>query len=161
MHLTPEQFGWFAAIAIHDTSSVVGAATEFDPASVAIAVTAKLTRALWIIPLMLATGFWLRLKAKKSDSQKPGKMNIPWFIAIFVLASVLHAILPDMPSVYSFSSEFGKVAMKIAIFLTGAQLTRQIVKAVGPRAMAVAVMLWLVLSASTLSWLTFDHVMEQ
>lgn len=153
--LTPEQFGWFAAIAIHDTSSVVGAATEFHPDSVAVAVTAKLTRALWIIPMLLVTASVLRFK-NRGQSKAGGKTNVPWFIGVFVLAVILHELLPDMPSTYKASDLLGRSVMKIAIFTTGAQLTREVVKSVGPKAMGMAVSLWVLMSAGALMWI-FNH----
>lgn len=151
LHMTPEQFGWFAAIAIHDTSSVVGAATEFHPDSVPIAVTAKLTRALWIIPMILVTALIVKWKAR-GTAEPHGKITIPWFIGVFVLAVILHGVLPDMPNAYHASDVIGKAALKMAIFLIGTQMTRQTLKTVGPKAMGMAVTLWFCLSVVTLYW---------
>lgn len=151
LHMTPEQFGWFAAIAIHDTSSVVGAAAEFHPDSVPIAVTAKLTRALWIIPMILVTAVIIRLDAR-NKSEPHGKITIPWFIGVFVIAVVLHGVLPSMPPAYTAADAIGKAALKMAIFVIGTQLTRQTLKTVGPKAMGMAVTLWVCLSVVTLYW---------
>jgi uncharacterized integral membrane protein (TIGR00698 family) len=153
LQLTPEQFGWFAAIAIHDTSSVVGAAQEFSPESVAIAVTAKLTRALWIIPLIVVTASIIKWKSSRDTSVKSGSVKFPAFIGYFIIAIVIHALVPFPTTWFDGAAAVGKVAMKIAILLTGAQLTRQIVKSVGPRAMAVAVILWVALGGLTLFWI--------
>lgn len=151
LHMTPDQFGWFAAIAIHDTSSVVGAATEFHPDSVAVAVTGKLTRALWIIPMILVTAVVMRLDAR-NKAEPHGKIAIPWFIGVFVIAVVLHGLLPSMPLAYTVSDAIGKGALKMAIFVIGTQLTRQTLRAVGPKAMAMAVTLWFCLAGSALVW---------
>lgn len=151
LQLSPEQFGWFSAIAIHDTSSVVGAATEFHPDAVPIAVTGKLTRALWIIPMVLITALAMRWKHRQSD-QANGKIQWPWFIGVFVLAVILHAALPPLPELYKTTETLGKAVLKMAIFAIGAQLTRQTIRAVGPRAMALGVILWLIMSTITLAW---------
>lgn len=153
VHMTPEQFGWFSAIAIHDTSSVVGAAAEFHPDSVPIAVTAKLTRALWIIPMILVTAVIVRLDAR-NKSEPHGKISIPWFIGVFVIAVILHGVLPPMPEVYAASDFIGKAALKMAIFVIGTQLTRQTIRTVGPKAMGMAIALWFCLSVVTFYWVT-------
>ena len=149
LSLTPEQFGWWAAIAIHDTSSVVGAAAQFHPDSVAVAVTTKLTRALWIVPMVFGTSFLLRMKG---EGQQKGKASVPLFILLFVLAVVVHATLPDMPNLYSAINVAGKSILKLAIFLIGAQLTREMLRSVGARALALGVILWLAMSVSVLGW---------
>lgn len=157
LNLSPEQFGWFAAIAIHDTSSVVGAATEFHLDSVPIAVTAKLTRALWIIPMILAVAAIMQLGGQ-NKSEPRGKIQVPWFIGVFVLAVILHGLLPDLPQAYSSAELIGRAALKVAIFITGTQLTRQTVKAMGAKAMLMAVALWFILSLVTLMWVTQHFV---
>ena len=149
LSLTPEQFGWWAAIAIHDTSSVVGAAAQFHPDSVAVAVTTKLTRALWIVPMVFGTSFVMKWRGDKSGN---GKATIPVFIFLFVAAVIIHALLPEMPAVYAVINSLGKAVLKVAIFLIGAQLTRGMLKGVGLRAMTLGVVLWFVMAVSVLSW---------
>ena len=151
-HLSPEQFGWFAAIAIHDTSSVVGAAAEFHSDSVPIAVTAKLTRALWIIPMILIAAAIMKWRHRNTLEPK-SKIQIPWFIGLFVLATVIHGLLPAMPEVFKGAELFGKSVLKMAIFIIGTQLTRATIRAVGPKAMALGVILWVLMSTLTLTWL--------
>ena len=148
-NLTPEQFGWWAAIAIHDTSSVVGAATQFHPDSVAVAITTKLTRALWIVPMVFGTSLFLKINGKSQG----GRASVPLFIILFVLAVVLHALLPDMPMVYDAINTLGKSILKVAIFLIGAQLTRDMLRNVGARALAMGVILWFSMTTSILLWL--------
>jgi len=148
-NLSPEQFGWWAAIAIHDTSSVVGAASQYHTDSIAIAVTTKLTRALWIIPLVLCTSFLLKWRGKKTSDQKA---KVPAFIFLFLLAVVIHALLPDMPIAYQWIGIAGQSMLKVAIFLIGAQLTRPIVRNVGGSALALGIALWLIMSVGVLVW---------
>jgi uncharacterized integral membrane protein (TIGR00698 family) len=148
-NLTPEQFGLWAAIAIHDTSSVVGAATQFHPDSVAVAITTKLTRALWIVPMVFGTSLFLKMNGKGQG----GRAAVPLFIVLFVLAVVLHALLPDMPMVYDVVNTLGKAILKVAIFLIGAQLTREMLRNVGARALGMGVVLWFSMTTSILIWL--------
>ena len=147
--LTPEQFGWWAAIAIHDTSSVVGAAAQFHPESVAVAITTKLTRALWIVPMVFGTSFVMKWRGDKTGN---GKATVPLFIFLFVAAVILHAVLPEMPEVYGGINAVGKAILKIAIFLIGAQLTRSMLRSVGARSLALGVILWFVMAVSVLGW---------
>jgi uncharacterized integral membrane protein (TIGR00698 family) len=147
--LTPEQFGWWAAIAIHDTSSVVGAAAQFHPDSVAVAITTKLTRALWIVPMVFGTSFVMKWRGDKTGN---GKATVPLFIFLFVAAVILHAVLPEMPEVYGGINAVGKAILKIAIFLIGAQLTRSMLRSVGARSLALGVILWFVMAVSVLGW---------
>jgi uncharacterized integral membrane protein (TIGR00698 family) len=149
LDLTPEQFGWWAAIAIHDTSSVVGAAAQFHPDSVAVAVTTKLTRALWIVPMVFGTSVFLKM----NGSSVNGKAKVPLFILLFVLAVFLHAFLPEMPAVYEVVNILGKAILKVAIFLIGAQLTRQMLRKVGAKAFGLGVVLWISMSAGVLIWI--------
>lgn len=150
-NLTPEQFGMWAAIAIHDTSSVVGAATQFHPDSITVAVTTKLTRALWIVPLVFGASLLLRMRGNPSH----GKASVPLFIFLFVLAVVLHAFLPDMPTVYDWINTLGKAILKVAIFLIGAQLSRDMLRSVGTKALAMGVVLWLSMSGGILFWIKY------
>ncbi len=148
-HLNPEQFGIWAAIAIHDTSSVVGAAAQFHPDSVAIAVTTKLTRALWIVPMVFAAAYVMRARRPDADNVKP---KIPLFILLFVVAVMAHALLPDMPGAYRAIDAAGKATLRVAIFLIGAQLSRSMIKTVGGRALTMGVILWLVMGGGSLLW---------
>ena len=91
MHLSQSQFGLWAALAIHDTSSVVGAAAKYGAVALAIGTTVKLARALWIVPLTLGTA-----AVKRSRGSATGaKIQWPWFIALFVLAAVLNSVVPS------------------------------------------------------------------
>jgi len=136
--MTPEAFGRFAAIAIHDTSSVVGAATRFADASVPIAVTIKLTRALWILPV--SVGFALLVRARKPG--KKAKVSVPWFILAFAAAVIFRALVPGPVVVYDAFGMAGKAGLNGAIFLISAQMSRKALARVGWRPLAMGVSLW-------------------
>jgi uncharacterized integral membrane protein (TIGR00698 family) len=147
-HLSAEQFGYFAAIGIHDTSSVVGAAAQFDPASLATAVTVKLARALWIIPLMFATAGFLKFRSK--NQAQSSQITIPWFIFIYLLAVVFHYYLPGLVTLYEGADAVGKAGLKGAIFFIGAQMTRKAIHQVGKKALLMGIILWALAALSIL-----------
>lgn len=133
--MTQEQFGMWAAIAIHDTSSVVGAGAAYGEKALEIATMVKLTRALWIIPLTIVTMFIFK--------QKGGKINIPWFIFFFILAMVANTFLA-IPEMISTSLVWGaKKGLTVTLFLIGAGLSRKVIKQVGIRPMVQGVILWI------------------
>ncbi len=148
LSMTPRAFGFLAAVAIHDTSSVVGAATKFSEVSVPIAVTIKLTRALWIIPLTLGFAWLHRGKGK-------GKATIPWFIPFFVAAVGFRAVFPALVPFYSACGFAGKAGLNGAIFLISSQMSRAAIRRVGARPLGLAVCLWMVVIASTFGALHF------
>lgn len=133
--MTQEQFGMWAAIAIHDTSSVVGAGAAYGEKALEIATMVKLTRALWIIPLTIATMFIFK--------QKGAKINIPWFIFFFILAMVANTFL-SIPGIVSTSLVWAaKKGLTVTLFLIGAGLSRKVIKQVGVRPMIQGVILWI------------------
>lgn len=138
-HLTQHQFGIWAAIAIHDTSSVVGAAAKYGAEALQIATTVKLTRALWIVPLTLGTAF--------AFSRKSARIAIPWFILWFVVASVIRTYI-DVP--FDFILRAARIGLTVTLFLIGAGLSRKSIASVGTRPLLLGVMLWVVISAISL-----------
>lgn len=140
--LTQKQFGMWAAIAIHDTSSVVGAASAFGAEALQIATTVKLARALWIVPLTLATGLAFRRHAVR--------VAVPWFILLFLVASVLRTLIPAPPGVWELLTGAARAGLKATLFLIGASLSRRVLAAVGPRALLLGVVLWAVISVAGL-----------
>lgn len=145
--LTQHQFGLWSAIAIHDTSSVVGAASAYGEEALRVATTVKLTRALWIIPLTFATSFIFK---SKSD-----KVYIPWFILFFILAMVLNSVF-TLPA--TLTSEIVLVARKgltLSLFFIGASLTRSVLRNVGVRPMVQGVFLWICISMVSLVYIVF------
>ena len=132
-------FGVWAAMAIHDTSSVVGAASSYGEEALKIGTTVKLTRALWILPLALIAGFALKSK---------GQAKFPWFLLGFIAAAVLASVLPDERWLWGY--EAGRRVLVVTIFLVGCGLTRDVVKRAGPRPMLLGVTLWIIVSVASL-----------
>jgi uncharacterized integral membrane protein (TIGR00698 family) len=140
--MTQQQFGTWAAIAIHDTSSVVGAGEAYGEEALQIATLIKLTRALWIIPLAIATMFIFR--------DKTAKISIPWFIFIFVLAMVVNTYV-TLPAWFVSSMVWiAKRGMVVTLFLIGASLSIASIRSVGVKPLLQAVLLWVVISVSSL-----------
>ncbi len=148
-------FGYFAAIAIHDTSSVVGAAARFSEASLSTATTIKLTRALWILPITVVLGLWM---GRKSEGKKPSflsavKAGLPWFIPAFVAVVALKAMVPadnsSAKELFAILNRLGRSGMTMAIFLIGAQMSRAALKKAGARPLWMGVLLWITIIVMT------------
>ncbi|CAK7083525.1 MAG: hypothetical protein PARBA_03681 [Parabacteroides sp.] len=140
--MTQEQFGMWAAIAIHDTSSVVGAGAAYGEKALEIATMVKLTRALWIIPITIVTMFLFK--------QKGAKISIPWFIFFFILAMVANTFL-SIPGVVSSSLVWtAKKGLTVTLFLIGSGLSRKVIKHVGVRPMVQGVVLWIFIGLMSL-----------
>lgn len=142
LDMTQQQFGTWAAIAIHDTSSVVGAGESYGEVALQTATLIKLTRALWIIPLAFATMFIFR--------DKTAKISIPWFIFIFVLAMVVNTYVPLPEWFISIMVWIAKRGMVLTLFFIGASLSLASIKQVGVKPLLQAVLLWIVISVSSL-----------
>jgi uncharacterized integral membrane protein (TIGR00698 family) len=148
--LTQNQFGVWSAIAIHDTSSVVGAANAYGAEALATAATVKLARALWIAPIALFFAFVYRDRSTGDDHRS--KIAMPWFIVLFLLATVFRTYAPAsiFPSVFDGIVNLAKAGMIVTLFLIGASLSRKTLKSVGARPMIQGVLLWLVISTISL-----------
>lgn len=149
LHLTETQFGLWAALAIHDTSSVVGAGAKYGPLALQVGTTVKLARALWIVPLALGTAALTKSKAK---------VRLPWFILYFVLAAVIATYLPryvaqSIPLLADLN-RIGRAALTVVLFLIGTGITRNTLKEVGVRPMVQGVSLWIVVASLSL-WAIF------
>ncbi|HEV2575846.1 MAG TPA: putative sulfate exporter family transporter [Acidobacteriaceae bacterium] len=150
LHLTQTQFGLWSALAIHDTSSVVGAAAKYGSQALAVGTTVKLARALWIIPVALVTAMiFSRKRAKRADGKKV-KIQIPWFIGLFVLAAVARTYLPQLAALFAKLNGLGKSGLTVVLFLIGAGLSRETIKRVGVRPMVQGVALWVVIATCSL-----------
>ena len=139
--LTQPQFGLWAALAIHDTSSVVGAGMKYGPIALIVGTTVKLVRALWIVPLTIFTAAWLRSRAKTAW---------PWFIGLFVLAAWLHSVCPAGAGAFRGIAAAARCGFTLTLFLIGAGLSWEGLKRVGWRPLAQAVALWVMIAATTL-----------
>ena len=148
MGLTQQQFGTWAAIAIHDTSSVVGAGAAYGEEALQVATTIKLTRALWIIPLALITSVIFKNESKK--------ISIPWFILWFVVAILINTYLLDSaPMVGKIISGIARKGLIITMFFIGASLSTDVLKAVGIKSLIQGVLLWIVISVSSLLYILY------
>ncbi len=135
-HLSQETFGFWSAIAIHDTSSVVGAGASYGPKALEIATAVKLTRALWIIPLSIAIALF-------NKDNKKGKLTIPWFIALFVVAILVAHFIPNWQTTFTHLSWLGKRGMVVALLLIGSNISIAEAKQAGTRSFLLGIMLWL------------------
>lgn len=142
--LTQNQFGIWSAIAIHDTSSVVGASAAYGPEALIIATTVKLARALWIAPVALLFAFIYR----NQRAEGKATIAIPWFIVLFLAATAIRTYAPATipPSLYDSLVNVAKTGMTITLFLIGASLTRATLQKFGYWALLQGVILWLVIS---------------
>ncbi|HLW53964.1 MAG TPA: putative sulfate exporter family transporter [Candidatus Angelobacter sp.] len=143
LHLSQQQFGLWSAIAIHDTSSVVGAASRYGAAALVIATTVKLARALWIVPLSLGTA-----AVRKSES----RVQWPWFIGLFCVAALLNTYLPQYSGVSQSLNHLGRLGLTATLFLIGSGISRPTLKEVGWRPLLQGILLWIVVAVSSL-WL--------
>lgn len=144
-NMSQESFGYWSAIAIHDTSSVVGAGAEYGKEALQVAATVKLARTLWIIPLSL-----LVLLLNRKNNQGKGKIKIPWFILYFVIAILIAGFIPVLQPAYSVLSYIGKRGMVLALFMIGSGFNFADLKIVGVRPFLLGVFLWIIISVSTL-----------
>jgi len=140
--LSQQQFGTWAAIAIHDTSSVVGAGAAYGEEALQVATTIKLTRALWIFPLALASIWVFRSKGKK--------IAIPWFILFFILAMVANTYLPIPETITKWVVVLARKALSVTLFLIGCGLSLGAIKKVGAGPLILGVCLWIIISVVTL-----------
>jgi len=141
LHLSQSQFGLWSALAIHDTSSVVGAASRYGNEALLVATTVKLARALWIVPLALATA-----AVKRSRS----KIQIPWFIFLFCLAAVINTYGPQEPRLSEMFFRLGRLGLTVTLFLIGTGISRRTLEEVGWRPLAQGVLLWILVGVTSL-----------
>lgn len=142
LHLTQTQFGLWSAIAIHDTSSVVGAANKYGAQALQIATTVKLARALWIIPVSVLTALFF-----KTGKQK---IKIPYFIGLFILGMILNTYLPFIHVLSVKIVDLAKTGLTVTLFLIGAGLSASVLKSVGIKPMLQGVILWAAISIAAL-----------
>lgn len=134
LDLSQQEFGLWCAIAIHDTSSVVGAANKYGLEALQIATTIKLARALWIIPVALMTAVLFK--------NKSGKLKIPYFIGLFILAMLMNTYVPQMTIASPYLVSMAKIGLTITLFLIGAGLNFNVLKSVGLKPLFQGILLW-------------------
>lgn len=145
--LSQTQFGTWCAIAIHDTSSVVGAAGRYGDQALEVATTIKLARALWIIPLAFFSGFLFKGTSKK--------VKIPYFILLFVVAMLLNTYFPVISTVNQSIVQVSKTGLTLTLFLIGAGLSRSVVRSVGIKPLLHGVLLWILIGGGALTAILF------
>lgn len=146
LDLSQQEFGTWAAIAIHDTSSVVGAGAAYGEEALKVATTIKLTRALWIIPLALATSFIFKSQDRK--------ITIPWFILYFIIAILLNTfVLDSIPAFGSTVSGLARKCLTLTMFFIGASLSTDVLRTVGVKPLIQGVLLWIAISVGSLLYI--------
>jgi uncharacterized integral membrane protein (TIGR00698 family) len=155
LHLSQSQFGLWAALAIHDTSSVVGASARYGTEALVIGTTVKLARALWIVPLALATAMLARkrFRAQNGHSEASGSRactQLPWFILFFCLAAVLNTYLPAFNGETQALFRLGKLGLIATLFMIGTGISRSTLREVGWRPLLQGVVLWMMIGIATL-----------
>jgi uncharacterized integral membrane protein (TIGR00698 family) len=146
--MSQETFGFWSAIAIHDTSSVIGASAAYGEKALEIATTVKLTRALWIIPMSIVFAIF----TKNSES---GKIKIPWFIGVFVLSIIVAHLLPQWQDGFVHLNWLGKKGMIIALLFIGSSISVSEIKEAGSNAFLLGIILWIIIGGSSLYLLQF------
>ena len=142
LHLSQTQFGLWAALAIHDTSSVVGATAKYGPIALAVGTTVKLARALWIVPLSVVTALTLKSKAR---------IQWPWFILLFCIAAFLNTLVPAFNPAFAALSRLGRIGLTVTLFLIGTGLNKETLKKVGVRPLLQGITLWIIVGTATLA----------
>lgn len=142
LNLSQSQFGMWCAIAIHDTSSVVGAASKYGPQALEIATTVKLARALWIIPVAFLSTFIFK--------NKESKIKIPYFIGLFVLAMIANTYIPFVQQYNHYLTNIAKAGLTLTLFLIGCGLNRKTISSVGFKPLIQGVILWVIISTAAL-----------
>jgi uncharacterized integral membrane protein (TIGR00698 family) len=139
--LDERQFGLWAALAIHDTSSVVGAAAKYGAGALAIGTTVKLARALWIVPLTIGTAFIKRREAR---------IQWPWFILFFCFAAMVRTWVPAGKEAFDLLREIARIGLTVTLFLIGCGISKKTLLTVGVRPLAQGVILWVIVGALSL-----------
>ncbi|MEC4727567.1 putative sulfate exporter family transporter [Shewanella sp. D64] len=147
LSMSQYDFGVWSAIAIHDTSSVVGAASAYGEEALVTATTIKLARALWIIPIALISAILFGGDKKR--------ITIPYFIGFYCLAIAIAYFLPQGQPAYEVIFGLSKRALVLCLFLIGAGITVKKMRAAGIKPLALGVMLWLAIGISSLLYILY------
>jgi uncharacterized integral membrane protein (TIGR00698 family) len=161
LHLSQSQFGLWAALAIHDTSSVVGAAAKYGPQALVVGTTVKLARALWIVPLALITATMKRRRSKdgaESNARGESKLQFPWFILFFCLAAILNTYFPAISPFSHSLFTLGRLGLTATLFLIGTGISRATLKEVGWRPLLQGMLLWAVVGITSLYFIRIGWI---
>jgi uncharacterized integral membrane protein (TIGR00698 family) len=142
LQMSQNDFGLWCAIAIHDTSSVVGASAKYGNEALGIATTVKLARALWIIPIAFLSSVFFK--------QKDTKIKIPYFIGLFILAIIINTFVPRLTNVSPIIVHLSKIGLTLTLFLIGTSLSSRLIKSVGINPIVQGSLLWIFISISAL-----------
>ncbi len=161
LHLSQSQFGLWAALAIHDTSSVVGAAAKYGQEALTVGTTVKLARALWIVPLALTTAAIVRRRSQADSGSKAAgsaKIQFPWFILLFCLAAILNTYVPAVTHFSKSLFAFGRLGLTATLFLIGTGISRATLKEVGWRPLLQGVLLWALVGVTSLYFIRIGWI---
>ena len=150
-NLTESQFGLWSALAIHDTSSVVGSTLQFGPHALEVGTTVKLARALWIVPISFGIGILWARRNKSEDAGAAGKAKKPWFILGFLAMAALVTWVPQMKTPGHYVDLVAKKTLVLTLFFIGANLTRETIRSVGVKPFLQGVLLWILAASGTLA----------
>ncbi|MGA2728830.1 MAG: putative sulfate exporter family transporter [Terracidiphilus sp.] len=142
LHMTQTQFGLWSALAIHDTSSVVGATAKFGAVALAVGTTVKLARALWIVPMSIGTSLANKSKAR---------IQWPWFILFFCLAAVANTYMNAFQAFYPSLKHLGVIGLTVTLFLIGTGISKTTLREVGVRPLMQGILLWIVVASGSLA----------
>lgn len=149
LHMTQPQFGLWAALAIHDTSSVVGATAKYGVTALAIGTTIKLARALWIVPLSLITAITVKSRAR---------IQWPWFILLFCLAALMNSWMPAFHAAFGVLNHLGKIGLTVTLFLIGTGLSKETIRLVGVRPLLQGLILWIIVGTGSLALILLNWI---
>jgi len=148
--LSQSQFGTWAGVAIHDISSVVGAAAAYGHHALQVATAVKLSRALWIVPVTMLVSMLHRRRIAHPEANT-NRVTIPWFIVLFMLASLMRTLVPAVASAAPVITAVAERGLTLTLFLIGAGLSRDTLRAVGLRPLVLGMLLWVVISVGSLA----------
>jgi uncharacterized integral membrane protein (TIGR00698 family) len=149
LRMTQPQFGLWAALAIHDTSSVVGASSKYGPAALVVGTTVKLARALWIVPLALVTA-----AVKRSRT----RVKLPWFILFFCLAAVINTYIPGSHAFSQLLFTLGRYGLTATLFLIGTSISLRAIREVGWRPLVQGIVLWVIVAVTSLYFIRIGWI---
>jgi len=149
LHLTQREFGLWSALAIHDTSSVVGATARHGSVALMIGTTIKLARALWIVTVATTVAIVKRSKTR---------IKWPWFILLFCLAAVAGTYVPLFGSLYPRLSTLGKTGLTVTLYLIGTGISKSTLKQVGPRPLFQGILLWAIVAIASLALIRYGFI---